>query len=65
MEQETEPLQQKNEIKSEEKFNYKKCCGKFICIIFIIFIIAIFWLTICYGERNLPEEQQICKHFHM
>ena len=60
MEQEIEPLQKSNEVR--KKFNYKKFyikCGKCICIIFVIVMI---WLTFCYGERNLSEEQQICKY---
>lgn len=64
MEQETEPLQQSTEDDNniKKKFNYKKYsenCGKFVCIIFIIVMI---WFTFCYGERNLPSQQQICKY---
>ena len=59
MEQETEPLQQKNNIKSEKQFKYKIYCSK--CI-FLIFVIVMCWLLLCYGERNLPSQQQICKY---
>jgi len=60
MDHETKPLQQKNKVKSEPKYyhTYEKCC---ITCLIIIFVISLIYITFCYGERNLPKEQQICK----